>query len=43
MRTKCENCGQSLTLDIEDDIFIGGECRCGYYVTRYLPGMNPEA
>lgn len=44
MRTTCENCGKRVTLDIEDadGILIGGECVCGYYVTRYLPGQEPR-
>jgi len=36
MRTTCEECGRRLTLDIYDDeTMVGGECKCGYYVTRY--------
>lgn len=43
MRTTCEECGRTVTLDQidPDQVLIGGECACGYYVTRYMPGMNP--
>jgi hypothetical protein len=44
MRTECDGCGQTLTLDTvdHDGVLIGGECpTCGYYTTRYLPGQEP--
>ena len=44
MRTICDGCGRTITLDIEDGdgVLIGAECtKCGYYVTRYLPGQRP--
>lgn len=40
MRTTCEECGARIVLDEYDDIFVGKECKCGYYVTRYQPGME---
>lgn len=46
MRTTCEECGTRLTLDIydADGVLVGAECpKCGYYVTRYLPGQDPMA
>lgn len=44
MRTECEDCGRTLTLGIvdPDGVLIGAECVCGYYVTRYMPGMEPR-
>lgn len=44
MRTTCEECDARVTLDIvdADGVLIGAECVCGYYVTRYMPGMSPE-
>ncbi len=45
MRTTCEECGAKVTLDIQDadGVLIGGTCpKCGYYVTRYLPGQEPR-
>lgn len=44
MRTTCEECGHRLTLTTidNDGILIGDECPCGYYVTRYMPGMEPK-
>lgn len=44
-KTTCEECGHTVTLDIEDadGVLIGAECPgCGYYVTRYMPGMKPK-
>lgn len=45
-RTECDGCGKTgVVLDIEDadGVLIGGECPdCGYYVTRYMPGMEPR-
>ena len=43
MRTHCEECGSPITLNIvdSDEVLIGAECACGYYVTRYMPGQNP--
>lgn len=42
--TRCEECGESLTLTLvdSDGVLIGDECPCGYYVTRYLPGQSPR-
>lgn len=42
-KTECEECGAKITLDTvdSDGVLIGAECKCGYYVTRYMPGMNP--
>lgn len=43
-RTTCEECGTRVTLDTvdADGDLIGGECsKCGYYVTRYMPGREP--
>lgn len=39
MRTKCEYCGRTLTLDTwdADGVLVGAECTCGEYVTRYTP------
>lgn len=42
MRTTCEECQARVTLTENDGILIGAECQCGYYVTRYLPGMEPK-
>lgn len=44
MRTTCEECGNRLTLTTvdSDGVLIGDECKCGYYVTRYLPGQEPD-
>lgn len=43
MRTTCDSCGTTLTLSIydADGVLVGDECRCGEYVTRYLPGQEP--
>lgn len=43
-KTTCEYCGSKVTLDIEDadGVLIGGECKCGEYVTRYMPGQAPR-
>lgn len=43
MNTICEECGKVALLDIvdADEVLIGGECECGYYITRYLPGQAP--
>jgi DNA-directed RNA polymerase subunit RPC12/RpoP len=44
-KTTCEECGAKVTLEIEDadGILEGNECpKCGYYVTRYVPGMKPK-
>ena len=42
-KTTCEYCQRKITLDVIDDdgILIGAECKCGEYVTRYMPGMEP--
>ena len=38
----CDGCGEWITLDVPEDVLIGGECpHCGYYTTRYQPGMEP--
>lgn len=44
MRATCEECGARLTLDKmdADGVLVGTECECGYYVTRYMPGQEPE-
>ena len=45
MRTTCEECGAKVELDTvyDDGVLIGGECpRCGYWVSRYMPGMAPK-
>lgn len=44
MTTTCEECQRRLTLDIydADGVLVGAECACGYYVTRYLPGQEPQ-
>lgn len=45
MKTTCEECGAKVVLTIEDadGVLIGGDCpKCGYYVTRYLPGQEPK-
>lgn len=41
--TTCESCGARIILTIHDadGILIGGECKCGDYITRYLPGQEP--
>jgi hypothetical protein len=43
-KTHCEECGKAITLDIidADEVLIGAECKCGYYVTRYMPGKKPR-
>ena len=44
-RTTCEECGTAVTLTTKDadGVLIGDEClSCGYYVTRYMPGMEPK-
>jgi hypothetical protein len=44
-RTDCDECGGTVLLDTidYDGVLIGAECQhCGYYVTRYLPGQEPE-
>jgi len=44
-KTTCEECGFPAVLDTvdADGVLIGGECpRCGYYITRYMPGMEPK-
>lgn len=42
-KTKCEECDATVTLDLidADGVLIGAECKCGYYVTRYMPGQEP--
>jgi Zn ribbon nucleic-acid-binding protein len=44
MITTCEECDRRLTLTLidSDGVLIGEECKCGYYVTRYLPGQAPS-
>jgi Zn ribbon nucleic-acid-binding protein len=45
MTTTCEECGTRLTLTLidADGVLIGDECpKCGYYVTRYMPGQEPR-
>ena len=41
----CDGCGHRFiiaTVDC-DGVLIGDECpKCGYYVTRYLPGQKPK-
>lgn len=43
--TECEECQATIiiaTVDA-DGVLIGDECpECGYYVTRYMPGMAPR-
>lgn len=41
-KTTCEECGAKVALEVEDadGVLEGGECACGYYVTRYVPGME---
>lgn len=43
-RTECDGCGKRINLNIVDvdGVLIGGECECGYYTTRYMPGMKPK-
>lgn len=43
MNTTCEECGSKITLTIidADGVLIGDECKCGYYVTRYMPDQRP--
>lgn len=44
-KTRCEECGEKVTLATidNDGVLIGDECpSCGYYVTRYMPGMEPR-
>jgi len=43
MKTTCEYCDEELLLTTVDDdgVLIGDECRCGEYVTRYMPGQEP--
>lgn len=41
MLAECEECLEIIILDNPEEVFIGGECQCGYYVTRYQPGMEP--
>lgn len=44
-RAVCEECGENVVLTTvdADGVLIGDECpSCGYYVTRYMPGMKPE-
>lgn len=43
--TICEECGYRVIPDTidADGVLIGVECdNCGYYVTRYIPGQEPE-
>lgn len=44
LRTTCEYCDSRLTLDTvdADGVLIGAECKCGEYVTRYMPGQEPR-
>jgi len=42
---KCDECEHTFFLTIvdADGVLIGGECpKCGYYVTRYMPGQEPR-
>lgn len=44
-RVVCEECNNTFTVKTvdADGVLIGDECpRCGYYVTRYMPGMKPK-
>lgn len=44
-RVECEECGHRFTVYTvdSDGVLIGDECpKCGYYVTRYMPGMRPK-
>lgn len=46
MRTTCENCQNPIRIrSIDaDGVLVGDECpHCGYYVTRYMPGQDPDA
>ncbi len=44
LRTVCEECLDRITLTTvdADGVLIGDECRCGHYVTRYMPGQAPQ-
>jgi hypothetical protein len=44
VKTICEECGSLIRIETidADGVLIGDECSCGYYVTRYMPGMEPE-
>lgn len=45
MRSSCDDCDAPVTLTTvdSDGVLIGDECsRCGYYVTRYMPGQEPR-
>ena len=44
-RVVCEECGHKFLIGTVDGdgVLIGDECpKCGYYVTRYMPGMEPK-
>jgi uncharacterized paraquat-inducible protein A len=44
-KTTCEECGTAVTLTTidADGVLIGDECpKCGYYITRYMPGQEPK-
>lgn len=41
--TTCEECGARVVLDTAEEEMNGGECKCGYYVTRYTPEFRREA
>jgi len=44
-RVTCDECGHHFiigTVDA-DGVLIGDPCpKCGYYVTRYMPGQEPK-
>ncbi len=42
--TSCDECQSPLMLETidSDGVLIGDECKCGYYVTRYIPGQEPK-
>ena len=44
MRDECEECQRKIVLDTvdHDGVLLGALCKCGYYVTRYAPGMSPR-
>lgn len=44
MKASCEECGRTfyLTTIDADGVLIGDECRCGHYVTRYMPNQEPR-
>jgi hypothetical protein len=44
-RVICEECGHHFVIGTvdHDGVLIGDPCpKCGYYVTRYMPGQEPK-